>query len=534
MRLPVPLLAALVLVPLAATRAGASDPVATPGYHPWAPPRTGHVRTIDLSPAARAKGNSVMDLSVPQPDLHALEQFKSPDAAFDLPYEEPPPRDPSYTGRAPDGWVQAGNVILPKEIVSGDALVDPDVIAAVEDIPGNEYPRKHTLYLNFLGGMLYAGMDNSAEDKSIIAKQGLYPAFTGGEQKAISAAQAIENDVATYGVRVAYIERPDKIVPYTMEMIGGNWMDVNTDSPAGGVAPGADCGALGQRHVVYTFAGGGASATQIANTASQEAGHAWGLDHTFNCSSVMSYCGFSDGVFSSTCDGLCEATCQGENTAGCRLTHENFCGVGNDQQNEREELSWLFGGNEPDVEPPFAEIVSPTDGEMLEVGANVDLRAEIGDNYGGYGWQWTVTRNDEVIFDEVIYDRGDNIDTEYRPALNVTQLDEGVWVMTIKVQDQFENVTEDTVTVIVGDPEVPMDTGDDTGGGTTPTTMSAGDSADDDGSGGATDDPMLDDGGLDDGGGKGCGCQSAGGGGAGSAFAAFVLVAAAARRRRRC
>lgn len=437
-------LAGLALVP---SQADATEP--TPGYHPWAP-QVGRPKTIDFSDPHRTR---VLVTPVQQPEFHALDEHIATHGA---------PLESSLAGRTPDGWVQAGSVVLPAAVASGDAVVDPDVIHAIEDLPGNEYPRKHTLYLHFSGGMLYTGQDNSAEDRSILAKQGVYPAFTGGEQKAVSAAQAIENDVAPYGIRVAYLERPPKIVPYTMEIIGGQWTDINTDSPAGGVAPGADCGALGQRHVVYTFASGGTSATQIANTASQEAGHAWGLDHTFNCGSVMSYCGSGDKIFSPACDGLCEAQCQGPNTAGCRLTHENFCGVGNDQQNEHEELTWLFGGNEPDVEPPFAEIVEPQDGATFPEGASVDLRAEIGDNYGGYGWQWTITKDGAVEHDEVAYDR--EVDDAYRPALNLSALPAGEWTMTITVQDQYENVAQHSVTIVVEPGEGSADTGDTTDG----------------------------------------------------------------------
>ena len=45
---------------------------------------------------------------------------------------------------------------------------------------------------------------------------------------------------SAYGINVVYLERPNKTVPYTMEMIGGDWTDTNIDSPAGGVAPGGE------------------------------------------------------------------------------------------------------------------------------------------------------------------------------------------------------------------------------------------------------------------------------------------------------
>ena len=249
-------------------------------------------------------------------------------------------------------------------------------------------------------------------------------------------AQAVQADFAPFGVNVVYEARPDKVLPYTMEMMGGDWQDTNIDSPAGGVAPGADCGALGQRHVVYAF--DSASTVQMANTASQEAGHAYGLDHSLDCNSVMSYCGGGDGSFRQGCAGLCEAACQGPNSAGCQLTHEMFCGADSFEQNDFDEMTWLFGTNEPDMEAPTAEIVSPVDGDTFDVGASVDFRAVVADNYGGFGWLVRVEKDGEVILDEPRYDR--EVDDEYRAALNFSGLESGAYTVTIEVHDHFGQV----------------------------------------------------------------------------------------------
>ena len=60
--------------------------------------------------------------------------------------------------------------------------------------------------------------------------------YEGGEQKALSIIQYVQEDVAQYGIVVTYMTRPNKTVPYTMEMVGGQWTDTNSDSAAGGVA----------------------------------------------------------------------------------------------------------------------------------------------------------------------------------------------------------------------------------------------------------------------------------------------------------
>ena len=387
--------------------------------------------------------------------------FEAPEVrTVDLSATEPEASAPDVEPRdgLPEGLVQLGTRVVPRGVADGTMHVDHQPIAAVEDIPGNAYPRKHTVFLNFNGADLVVGADNSALNKSTLARQGQYPAFSGSEATMLSAVQAFENDVAAYGIRVRYESRPRNLVPYTMVMIGGDWTDTTIDDPAGGVAPGTDCGALGQRHVVYVFANGGWGGTQIANVSSQEAGHAWGLDHSFNCNSVMAYCGGGDQYFSGSCDAICEEACQGP--AGCFDTHEQFCPEG--RQNEAAELNWIFGGNEPDMTPPTAEIVEPADGTVVTEGDSVHLRAIVDDDYGGFGWKFILEKDGVVEYDEVDYDR--DVDAEYRAALNLVNLEVGEYTLTVEVEDQYEHITTDTVTLIVEAAPSGSDGGGDGGG----------------------------------------------------------------------
>jgi len=490
---------------------------AEPGAHPYARPHTGRVRTIDVRTTPREERVSA---PVVQPDFAALEEVHQGRRPADPDGKQP------RTG-VPDGFVQRGNVVVPQAIDDGTLVVEPETIFAVEDIPGNEYPRKHTLYLNFSGGMLSSGTDNSALDKSSLALDGNYPAFTQGEAKAVSVVQGVEADFAPYGVRIVYLERPPQVLPYTMAMVSGDWTDVNLDSPAGGVAPGADCGALGQRHVVYAFES--SSAVQMANTTSQEAGHAYGLDHVLNCESVMSYCGAGDQNFQTTCAGLCESGCQGPNSAGCQLTHEMFCGEGSFQQNDDAEMAFLFGGNEPDMEAPTAEIVEPADGAMLETG-DVELRAIVDDNYGGYGWKFVVVDGaGTAIVDIPDYDR--EVDAEYRAALNLTGLPEGTYTFRVEVLDHYGLMGMDEITFSVGaggatsaDTGTADSAGTDEGGTDDANDTAADDDGESDGSGESG--PGLDDDGTE----RGCACASAE---APAWSGALVLFAIAAVRRRR-
>jgi hypothetical protein len=485
--------------------------------HPYAPTRTGP-KTVDLR-SHRAS-------TPPRERVH----FDDLDDHVAPPTPVPTGSRP---GSMPEGWVQRGNTAVPADVADGTLVIEPEAIFAVEDIPGNAYPRKHTLYMNFTGADLTGGKDNSAENKSTLAKTGPYPMFGGGEQTALAAVQGVQNDVANFGIRVVY-ERPPQILPYTMAMIGGHWTDTNLEDAASGVAPIADCGALGQRHVVYVFADGGWGSTGIANVTSQEAGHAWGLDHNLNCGSVMSYCGGGDGVFSGNCDGLCESQCQG--SAGCRLTHEMFCGEGTDEQNEQAELSWIFGGNEPDVEPPTVEIVEPTDGAEFEAGSSVDLRAIVEDNYGGFGWRFEITKDGTVEYDQVDYDR--EVDAEYHAALNLVNLEPGEYTATVQIMDQYalEDTATVSFTVLPGAGTDGDEGADDTDGGDSASGTDEGgddDADDDDGDddGGSSEDGDSE-GGLDGGGPPKGGCACTGGDSRGSALALGLAVLIGLRRRR--
>jgi len=377
---------------------------------------------VDISYEARAAHPEYVEAPVEQPDLSILNSVMG----------SPPEPDPNHVGKLPPGWMQIGSVVLPEDVALGLAQVGAEAAPPWEEIPGNAYPRKHTLYLNFIGGMLTNGADNSAENKSTLAKYGEFPTYGGGETQAIAVAQAVAADVANYGIRVVYHPRPSKTLPYTMVMVGGSWTDVNIESPAGGVAPGADCEAHGQRHVAYAFGNAASS------TISQEAGHAWGLDHTTNGASVMSYSGGSNKGFSSTCDPLCEEACQGPGSIGCRTVHEKHCGEGSGQQNEDAELTFIFGGNEPDMEPPVPVILRPEDGTDFPEGEPIHLRVDVTDNYGGFGWKFILEQAGEgIIYEAVDYEKDLGFDLSKIPA--------GTYTFTLEAMDHFDHVATDVV-----------------------------------------------------------------------------------------
>jgi MYXO-CTERM domain-containing protein len=244
----------------------------------------------------------------------------------------------------------------------------------------------------------------------------------------------------------------------------------------------------------------------------------------------MSYCGSGDKVFSSSCDDLCPNCQGGTGSISCTATHEMFCGEGSYQQSEAQELTWLFGTSEPDNEAPTVEIVEPADMTELDVGGDVDLRAIVDDNYGGFGWKFVIDKDGEIIFDEPDYER--DVDPEYRAALNLTNLEQGVYVLTVEAEDQYQNVGIDSVTILVGGAEPPSGTtgGDTDAGGDTDSDSGTTAGSSTGGSASDTDSGTGGDGaGATDPGDKGC---SVGGRPSGGPLA-FLLLALGALRRRK-
>lgn len=281
------------------------------GYDPYAVLPRGPIQ-IDVEQAIAAARPEPQA----QPDLKALRATP----------EAPKPAHSGPRGTLPEGWVQLGEVVQREEVAMGLAEVSPEPSAAWEDLEGNQYPRKHTLYMNFNGEKLYNGSDNSAENRSSLAGAEKYPPFNGVESSALAIIQAVQEDMSSLGVQVVYEKRPNKTLPYTMAMVSGDWTDTNLDEPAGGVAPGTDCEARGQRHVVYVF-------DKQSSTVGQEAAHAWGLDHTIGADRIMSYTPGLNKHFGDNCQPLCEEGCQGPGSIGCRMVHEKYCGEGSEAQN---------------------------------------------------------------------------------------------------------------------------------------------------------------------------------------------------------
>ncbi|MCY1055551.1 MYXO-CTERM sorting domain-containing protein [Nannocystis sp. SCPEA4] len=372
-------------------------------------------------------------------------------------------------GTLPPGWVQLGGMVVPEAVAQGAPVISPltarpEVAAGKVDGPGieelcaypdaapagiypgtfrrgTEYPRRGTIYMNYTGGLLLNGMgDNSAENWSALAKSGApYPVYTGGEERAIAVAQAVQADFADWALRVVYLERPPKVLPFAMIMMGGHYSDTLA-GPSGGVAPGADCEDLGMRNVCFAFVNDESTSNQ-ANIASQEIGHTMGLGHTEGNDRVMAF-GYDtyapiDMGFGGECTPIISV--QGQSGA-CLGVNKCHCNDG-ELQHDKLTLSAIYAPPGPDVVPPEIAITAPEDGAVFQEGDKMVVAFEPWDDFGGYGWKLMVKHDGELVADVVDY----NATLEF----TLSNLPAGTYELTALVMDQAEQTAEHTITVTV-------------------------------------------------------------------------------------
>jgi MYXO-CTERM domain-containing protein len=377
-------------------------------------------------------------------------------------------------GQLPAGWVQQGGVVVPQAVADGadvrsptltghreataDKVIGPDAddlcafpeqtpagIYTGEFIRGTEFPRRGTIYMNYVGGIMQSGSENSAENQSLLAYNDYpYPVYGGGEEKAIAVAQAVQADYADMAVRVVFLERPPKLLPYVMIMMGGHYSDTSA-GPSGGVAPGADCEDLGMRNVCYAFVSQQAINSQ-ANVASQELGHTMGLGHTYGDDRVMAF-GYDtnspiDMGFGEECTAVLVAQGQGGYCGGVNKCH---CGGDGTLQHDTRTLQAIYAPPGPDMVPPTITITAPPDGTIYATGETVTVQMAPEDDFGGYGWQLSIfdADTDALIAELVDYDAAQEF--------KLMGLPDGHYRLVAKVQDHADQVGEHAITITVGE-----------------------------------------------------------------------------------
>ncbi|MEZ4382686.1 MAG: Ig-like domain-containing protein [Nannocystaceae bacterium] len=516
---------------------------------------------IDLSPEAVAERRA-------QPPEPAPIPFSDLDKYV---LDREPEGDPSWLRdrpALPDGWAQLGDEVVPQAVADGaevrSAALGPDAArdlavdlgepqgALVDDIcaypdevptgvyegswlPSGEYPRRGTIYLNYVGGVLYGGKgENSAENYSVLAISGhQYPVFGGGEERAIAIAQSVQADFGAWAIRVVYLDRPHKTIPYVMAMVGGHYSDT-TAGPAGGVAPSADCEDVGMRNICYSFTNTQAVNVQ-SNIIGQEIGHTYGLGHTYGGDRIMAYGyatnGPTDMIFGDDCKDIYIAPDQGGACTGVNKCH---CGVG-EQQNDKATISAIYAAPGPDMVEPTVEITTPSDGQVFPSGSGIDVEVDVWDDYGGYGWKLMIYQDGELLGEQYDYSRSRDFTLLGAP--------DGTYDLVAEIEDQADHIVQHRITVQVGVASG-TDTDAGTGSGSESDSDSAATGAGTDGTGAGTDgsatggsdsdaasDSATTGVGVDDDD-AGCSCRSAGDDGRAPLLGLGALVLLGLSRRR--
>ncbi len=161
--------------------------------------------------------------------------------------------------------------------------------------------RQRVIYLNREGGILTAGSDDSGRNvSSVVGAASLerfeVPAFRGTSQRWDEVVTCVRDQFDAYNVRVVD-QRPVE-EPYVMVMVGGvpgelarsTGNSVGPDSRVRGIAP------MGrepiEEAVVYVFSRAIRERVRdVCETAAQEIGHAYGLDHVLDCHDPMTHLG---------------------------------------------------------------------------------------------------------------------------------------------------------------------------------------------------------------------------------------------------
>ena len=81
------------------------------------------------------------------------------------------------------------------------------------------------------------------------------------------------------------------------------------------------------------------------------------------------------------------------------------------------------------------------DGLEVEKGASVTIVGDLHDNFGGLGWKLTVTKDGEMVFDEVDYDKILSWHFSKMPA--------GEYEVTLAVDDGQGGVTQQMFVLVV-------------------------------------------------------------------------------------
>ncbi len=266
----------------------------------------------------------------------------------------------------------------PSLVLAATVAVAPGLAQAEDE------PRPATLFINYEGARLGPGHDAALDQISCIDREVDTPAFFGGRDVADQTTEEVRAILAPFAVRVVD-QRPPAWLPYTMVMVGGLAEPLGLDSGVGGFACLVDCGDVERRETVLVFAEEIREPRLLAQTIVHEAGHSWGLDHVVSSELIMN--GTTSGADRALADDC--APLEDADGGHCGERHAMFCGQPT-LQDSAAELLEIRGPREPDVSPPWVELLSPADGDRVRPGQLVHLEVDVDDDHPDFGWQWVI------------------------------------------------------------------------------------------------------------------------------------------------
>ncbi len=164
------------------------------------------------------------------------------------------------------------------------------------------------------------------------------------------------------GLAVNIVDTPPSTGPYTLAFVGGTPELLAYPPTVGGIAPHAD--RVLESSVLFVFQPPGVLPRSLCETTAHEVGHTLGLDHSRDCTDIMSYesCGpkeFRDGP------------------VACGEWEDRTCEDGESTQDARAQLLAAVGSRPlaPTVEPPRPTVSVATHRPHLDVRRSADAFA---------------------------------------------------------------------------------------------------------------------------------------------------------------
>lgn len=222
----------------------------------------------------------------------------------------------------------AASLLLATPLVGGELARAGQPRNAAADVRD---PAPVTVVLHRGGGRVHGGADDPENLQSgVVARSGYsyvdIPTWARSDEEWSELVSCVQTHYADFAVDVVDVapERGD----YILAIVGGSSFDLGFDETVQGISPWN--GKVLDGAVLFVFDSPHASITKICGTTAHEVGHALGLDHSHNCSDVMSYesCGPRSFV---------------DEASLCGEWENRLCASGRITQNSRAELARRVG-----------------------------------------------------------------------------------------------------------------------------------------------------------------------------------------------